>query len=61
MQPEITQTKEIDTDGDASSYHAFIGKLVKTVKMYQKVFYAIKSPLNIEYFQGKTSYIYLGA
>ena len=59
MQPEITRTKEIDTD--ATSNHAFIGKLVKIVKMYQKVFYAIKSPLNIEYFQGKTSYICLGA
>ena len=59
MQPEIIQTKEIDTD--ASSYHAFTGKLVKiVVKMYQKVFSAIKSPLYIESFQ-MTKVLYIGA
>ena len=59
MQPEIIHTKEIDTD--ARSYHALIGKLVKiVVKMYQKVFSAIKSPLYIESFQ-MTKVLYIGA
>ena len=59
MQPEIIQTEEIDTD--ASSYHAFIGKLVKiAVKMYQNVFSAIKSPLYIESIQ-RTKVLYIGA
>ena len=59
MQLEIIHTKEIDTD--ASSYHAFIGKLVKiAVKMYQKVFSAIKSPLYIESLQ-RTKVLYIGA
>ena len=59
MQPEIIHTKEIDTD--ARSYHALTGKLVKiVVKMYQKVFSAIKSPLYIESFQ-MTKVLYIVA
>ena len=56
MQPEIIQTKEIDTD--ARSCHALIAKLVK---MYQKVFSAIKFPLYIESFPWTNKVLYIGA
>ena len=60
MQPEIIQTKEIDTD--ARSCHELSAKLVKiVVKMYQKVFSAIKFPLYIESFPWTNKVLYIGA